>query len=313
MTPGDEPTVSVISTVFNEVAGIERMIRALFDQTRRPDEIVICDAGSTDGTLEILERLRVEDPILRVVQAPGNRSAGRNTAIQAASGSIIACTDAGCVADSNWLESLTRPFSEGARFVGGFYRPAGRTALSTAIGLVMVYVLEEAKQPGFIPSARSAAFERSVFELVGGFPEEVEFAEDTLFMERVAAAGVPSVLALDATVAWEPPATLAQLARTAYVWGRGDGEAGLRGWVFKRLLGIYVLVPVAVAVMGFVTPWAPVAAVAVPILDGLRRTRHKYRWAARPVAVLIPLAHLVSTYASLAGFLAGRRRRMARG
>jgi hypothetical protein len=152
-----------------------------------------------------------------------------------------------------------------------------------------------------------------VFELVGGFPEEVEFAEDTLFMERVAAAGVPSVLALDATVAWEPPATLAQLARTAYVWGRGDGEAGLRGWVFKRLLGIYVLVPVAVAVMGFVTPWAPVAAVAVPILDGLRRTRHKYRWAARPVAVLIPLAHLVSTYASLAGFLAGRRRRMARG
>jgi glycosyltransferase involved in cell wall biosynthesis len=305
-------TLSVISTVYNEVESIEGMVRALFDQTRRPDEIVICDAGSTDGTLQILEGLRAEDPILRVVRAPGNRSAGRNAAIRAATGSIIACTDGGCRADPDWLERLAAPFTEGARFVGGFYRPAGRTALSTAIGLVMVYVEEEAKAPGFVPSARSVAFERSVFDLVGGFPEEVEFAEDTLFMERVAEAGIRWALALDARVAWEPPATLMQLARTSFRWGRGDGEAGLRGWTFKRLLGIYLVAPAVVAALGFMTPGAVAVAAAIPIVDGLRRTRHKYRGAARGAALLVPLAHLVATYASLLGFLIGRRHRMAR-
>lgn len=305
-------TVSVISTVYNEVGGIERMVRALFEQTRRPDEIIICDAGSTDGTLEILERLRAEDSILRVVRAPGNRSAGRNAAIRAAGGSIIACTDGGCRADSDWLERLTRPFAEGARVVGGFYRPVGPTALSTAIGLVMVYVEEEAAGPGFIPSARSLAFEHTVFDIVGGFPEEVEFAEDTLFMERVVAAGIPWVRALDARVAWEPPTTLSQLARTSFRWGRGDGEAGLRGWAFKRLLTIYVVIPVLVATLGFITPWAMAPAAAIPIVDGLRRTRYKYRGADRRTALLVPLAHLVSTYTSLAGFLVGRRGRLAR-
>lgn len=119
------------------------------------------------------------------------------------------------------------------------------------------------------------------------------------------------MLALDARVAWEPPATLSQLGRTTYRWGQGDGNSGLRGRVFKALLGIYVVVPAVAVAVGLIMPWAAVAAVAVPMIDGFRRTRYKYRWADGLAALLIPLAHLVATYASLLGFLVGRRRRMA--
>lgn len=306
MSELDPNRVSVIATVFNEAATIEELVAALMSQTFEPDEIVICDAGSTDGTREKLEEMASKLPSLRVVTAPGNRSAGRNAAIAASTGTIIAATDAGGRPEPTWLEELTKPFASQASFVGGFYRPEGRSALSTCIGLVMVYVREEAEEGGFLPSARSVAFLRSVWQAVGGFPEEVEFAEDTLFMQRILEAGFELVPALDAVVVWNPPDSLRTLAITSFRWGRGDGLAGLRGWIFKRLALIYGVAPVVLGSLGFLTPAATLLALAPPLADSVRRTRLKYRHAPMPAAIwLIPMCHLVSTYASLAGFLTG--------
>ena len=44
--------VSVISTIFNEVESIDDLMASLMRQTRIPDEIVVADAGSSDGTRE---------------------------------------------------------------------------------------------------------------------------------------------------------------------------------------------------------------------------------------------------------------------
>ncbi|MGD8519103.1 MAG: glycosyltransferase, partial [Anaerolineae bacterium] len=46
--------VSVIATVLNERDAIERLLQSFETQTRRPDEVVIADGGSTDGTLAVL-------------------------------------------------------------------------------------------------------------------------------------------------------------------------------------------------------------------------------------------------------------------
>ena len=49
------PAVSVVITVKNEAASIETLLHSLGRQTHPPDEIVIVDGGSTDGTLGIIE------------------------------------------------------------------------------------------------------------------------------------------------------------------------------------------------------------------------------------------------------------------
>jgi glycosyltransferase involved in cell wall biosynthesis len=307
--------VSVIATVFDEADSIGTLLDSLATQSRLPDEIVVADAGSTDGTREILERSSLMG--LRVVDAPGNRSVGRNAAIAASSGDLIASIDGGCVAEPEWLDRLTAPFAAGNSWVAGFYRTNGATALANCIGLVMVYVEEEVeKNPdGFLPSARSMAFTRKVWDEVGGFPEHVEFAEDTLYGERLRAAASRPAIALDAVVLWTPPPNLRALARTAYRWGAGDANAGIRGWVYKRILVGYggsAAVTVAAAL------WAPgllwVGPLAV-LIDTAHRTRYKYRWAPKPSGwVLVPIAHLVSTYGALIGFLTGyaRRRRVSK-
>ena len=84
--------VSVIFTVLNEAGALPRLLDSLAAQTRQPDEVVVCDGGSHDGTLDLL---RAEERLpLRVIESPGaNISRGRNVAIAAATGDVIACTD----------------------------------------------------------------------------------------------------------------------------------------------------------------------------------------------------------------------------
>lgn len=302
--------VSVIATVFNEGPRLRALVDSLLAQTAPPDEIVIVDGGSNDGTAELLDELARQVPTLRVRHEQCGRSRGRNLAIEAAANEHIACIDGGCLAEPDWLENLAAPFQNGETFVSGFYLPAGRSTLSTCVGLVMVYVREEVDPETFLPSARSMAFTRTRWRRAGGFPESLQFAEDTLFDQRMIEAGGRPVFAPDAVVRWEPPPGLRSLARTLYRWGHGDGEAGLRGAVYKRLavlvggtgLVFFALLLTAPAV-------APMALVPL-VADSVWRTRFKYRWASGPWRfVLIPVAQVVHTTALLVGFMAGRWRR----
>lgn len=64
---GSRERLLVISPVYNEAPHIEAVASAMAEQTRPPDEWIVVDDGSTDGTCEILERLRPRIPFLRVV------------------------------------------------------------------------------------------------------------------------------------------------------------------------------------------------------------------------------------------------------
>jgi hypothetical protein len=59
----------VVSPVRNEAAHLERVVAAMAAQTRPPDEWVIVDDGSNDGTGELLESLAPTVPFMRVVAA----------------------------------------------------------------------------------------------------------------------------------------------------------------------------------------------------------------------------------------------------
>lgn len=62
--------VLVISPLHNEVAHVERTVRAMAAQTRPPDRWVVVDDGSDDGTAEVLRRLEPEVPFMRVLAVP---------------------------------------------------------------------------------------------------------------------------------------------------------------------------------------------------------------------------------------------------
>jgi glycosyltransferase involved in cell wall biosynthesis len=64
----------LITPARDEAAHLAGTIRAVAEQTRRPDLWLVIDDGSTDGTAEILRELAAEVPFMRVLQAPQQES-----------------------------------------------------------------------------------------------------------------------------------------------------------------------------------------------------------------------------------------------
>lgn len=92
------PTVSVAMSVYNGTWCIEGALDSLMAQTVRPDEILVCDDGSTDGTPELVERKY--GGAVTVLRLPHrNSSATRSIGLARATGDWLAFMDA----DDTWL------------------------------------------------------------------------------------------------------------------------------------------------------------------------------------------------------------------
>ena len=86
----DVPLVSVIIPVYNMVGWMEDSIQSICQQTLNNIEIICINDGSTDHSLQILQRIAKEDHRIRVVSQPnGGLSAARNMGLKHAKGKYI--------------------------------------------------------------------------------------------------------------------------------------------------------------------------------------------------------------------------------
>lgn len=70
--------ISVAMTTYNGERYVEKQVRTLLEQTLVPDEIIICDDGSTDATIRILERLAGENSCISLHKNTKNLGYRRN-------------------------------------------------------------------------------------------------------------------------------------------------------------------------------------------------------------------------------------------
>ena len=107
-----KPEVSVIVPVYNRSKMIKDCIESLIDQkTKFSYEILLSDDSSTDDTPEVLkEYQRKHRGLIRIFRTKKNVGAGgaRNLAIDNAKGKVIAFIDSDCIAEKNWLSTITK-------------------------------------------------------------------------------------------------------------------------------------------------------------------------------------------------------------
>lgn len=98
------PKISVAMATFNGAQYLQAQLDSLRSQTRQPDELVVCDDGSRDWTLEILENFRrqVAFPV-RIYRNEVNLGYIRNfeKSLLLATGNIIFL----CDQDDVWLDT----------------------------------------------------------------------------------------------------------------------------------------------------------------------------------------------------------------
>lgn len=115
-------TVCVIVPAFNAEVTLARTLESLQRQTRAPDEVVLVDDGSTDGTAEIARSFLPVLPMLRVISTPNRGvSEARNAAIRASSSDVIAPLDSDDVWHPTYLEKMVGRYEERGGAVGLVY------------------------------------------------------------------------------------------------------------------------------------------------------------------------------------------------
>ena len=215
--------VSLVSTVRNAGPHIQEFLASVRLQTRPPDEVVIVDGGSTDGTAEALERAQ---GVTVIIEPGANISRGRNLGIRTATHDVLALSDADCILARDWLERLLAPLERGADVAAGFYRPLASSFLQVCAGAVALPEPGELR-PGWLPSSRSVAFRREAWEEAGGYPEWLEVGEDMYFNHRLLESGARLEMAPDAVVLWRVRPTLGQTWRQYARYAAGDAVAGM--------------------------------------------------------------------------------------
>jgi glycosyltransferase involved in cell wall biosynthesis len=125
--------ISICITTLNEEGTIVPLLDSLLNQSKKPEQIIFVDGGSTDKTVEIIRHYQQKDSKIKLLVEKCPRARGRNFACEIAKGEIIAMTDAGCIADRDWLKNITKPFDTGKVDVSaGFYKMTGNSTLQKA-------------------------------------------------------------------------------------------------------------------------------------------------------------------------------------
>src|SRR5215207_1619450 len=131
--------------------------------------------------------------------------------------------------------------------VGGFFESAPQSVFEWALGATTLPLENEVDPTTFMPSHRSVAFRRSVWESLGGYPEWLDYCEDLLFDMRGRAQGLRIVFEPRATVAFRPRSSLRAFVVQYFRYARGDGKARI---LIKRHVLRYAVYGGAMSALG---------------------------------------------------------------
>jgi glycosyltransferase involved in cell wall biosynthesis len=300
----ERPKVSLITTVKDAAEEIGPFLASLAAQTRVPDEVIVVDGGSSDGTVE---RLRAAQDVT-LIEAPGaNISRGRNVAIGAATNDVLALTDADCVLEADWLERLLEPLERGADVSMGFYRPISETFLQACMAAVNLPDAEDVDPDRFMPSGRSVAFTRAAIDAAGGYPEWLDIGEDMYVDLAWRRLGLEMGFAPDAIANWRLRPTLRETWIQYFRYARGDAIAGMYPDRHALRFGVYSAGLYAWSTRGALRKVAALAGIGAYVAGPMRRAAMRFEdpmTRARALAAVPALMTFVDV-AKMAGWLAG--------
>jgi glycosyltransferase involved in cell wall biosynthesis len=210
--------VSIVLNLLNERRHIRDLLDSLVIQ-EGPMEIVVVDAGSRDGTVEIIKQYASKHHEIRFFHHPGTRGESTNFGISQAMGDAIATIGGDCIANPFWVSQLRRSLAK-------YDIVAGKTI---NIGYHAFEDLERVElfHRGFdvsFPSA-SMAWRKNVIKTINGFDEWFITAEDIDLNFRAVSAGF--------TLGYNPDAIVYHRTKGSF---RGFfKQAFWNGWGRKQL------------------------------------------------------------------------------
>jgi glycosyltransferase involved in cell wall biosynthesis len=168
---------TLVVPVKNEANTIQECVQSILNQTYKDFEVIFVDGGSTDGTYEILDRIRKKESRIKVLREPGlGPSYGRDLGFDAGKGEILAHIDGDNIIPEKYLEiSINRlQDSNVAGIQPTLQFEYEDTLLGEALKLRRRMLYGEEPFTSEYPTV----YRRSIYDLTGGLDTKLTIGED---------------------------------------------------------------------------------------------------------------------------------------
>ena len=164
-------------------------------------------------------------------------------------------TDAGCSYHPDWFKKISQTLnSSNGKFVATAFGPWFKKEDSFLTYLIAATTIPAPGEfvRGWLPSSRSVAFSKELWQKVGGYPEWLPICEDVVFDLKIEKLGIKPELAREPLVFWRPRTTLVGYFKQLFKYTKSDGHAGL--WLHRQLIRYFTyLVTVVLIYWSFVS------------------------------------------------------------
>ncbi len=192
-------------------------------------ELIFLDGRSTDRTKEILEELAAEDPRIRVLDNPAQRTPNAlNLGLEKARGSLIARMDAHTYYPSGYLTAGARRLAEGdAAWVSGPQLATGTdkwsrrvaAALSSVLGTGGAAFRRASEEEVEVDSGFTGIWRREVLEHYDGWDDRWPVDQDYELAARMRQDGCRIVCIPEMAAEYIPRNSLRRLAKQYWKYG----------------------------------------------------------------------------------------------
>lgn len=219
--------ISVVIPLYNKKETVARAIGSVLSQTCPPEEIIVVNDGSTDGSEKVVEEMN--HSLIRLISQPNaGVSAARNRGISEAKGEWIAFLDA----DDEWLNGFLATII----FLSDKYPQCSVLATSYlyketsgAIRKIILRKIPFAGEDGILKNyfsvaahsnsplcASAVVVKKLLIKEVGGFPEDIHSGEDLVTWARLACKSDIAYSLVPNAVYWLNPPTVIDRRKEEY-------------------------------------------------------------------------------------------------
>jgi cellulose synthase/poly-beta-1,6-N-acetylglucosamine synthase-like glycosyltransferase len=227
--------ISILIPCHNEEQSIKACITSCLLQTRKPDEIVVVDDGSTDKSAEIIAGFGEFVKVLTIPVATGNKSYAQERGLQMVTGDVFIATDGDTVLHRDFVRFVEEDFkkSRDVIAVAGFVRSLSYNWLTAcrAVEYTIGQHLHKLAQHyiGFLFVIPGAAGAFRTQEFLKHIPFEHDtLTEDLDFTYRLHKLGFPIFFDMRAIVYTQDPATLHSYINQVRRWFGGGWQCLLK-------------------------------------------------------------------------------------
>jgi succinoglycan biosynthesis protein ExoA len=313
--------ILIVVPTLNEVRGIEAVVDALRQgwPANLQGTLVVADGGSSDGTVELVQRMAASRPWLRLLANPQRiQSAAVNLAARTLgqNAQVLVRCDAHAVYPGDFVARLLQSLEQtGADAVVVPMDSVGEGCFQRAVAWVSDSRVGSGgsahrggRRSGYVDHGHHAAFRMESFLRAGGYDESFTHNEDAELDCRQRKLGSRLYLDADIRLQYHPRATPGRLARQYFAYGRGRSRTvrrhpkSMRARQLALPLNLVLLV-VALAL----APWWPVLLLWPAMYLGvLALSSVSIAWQKRSrCGLLAGLAAMIMHVAWAAGFLWG--------